>query len=118
MPEEVSQLSLFRVNEPNIRFMHERRGLQRLVRFLLGHLGSGQLPQLFINQRQQLLGGRRIAGFNLAENACDVAHGPGSPQRNCGIACLPGVFACSYVDPPGFTRQPHFGRYAGGQFDR
>ena len=31
---------------PDIGLMHQRRGLQRLTRLLLGQLGGGQFPQL------------------------------------------------------------------------
>ena len=49
--------------------MHQRRRLQRLPRFLLGQFLGRQFPQFVVHQRQQLLGGRRIAGFDLRQDA-------------------------------------------------
>ena len=55
--------------------MHQRRRLQRLPRLLVGQLRRRQLPQLVIDQRQELLGRRRIAGIDLRQDAGDVGHG-------------------------------------------
>jgi len=52
-------------DQPQIRFVYQRGRLQRLARLFLGQLGSRELPQLVIYQRQQLLRCRRIAGRNL-----------------------------------------------------
>ncbi len=54
-------LGLLHVHQPHIRLVHERRRLERLARFLLGHLGRRQFPQLVVDQRQKLLGGRGVA---------------------------------------------------------
>ena len=59
---------------PHISLMHQGRGLQRLPRFFMGQLGRCQFPQLLIDQRQELLRGRGIAGFDLREDAGDVGH--------------------------------------------
>ena len=48
--------TLLHIHQPDVRLMHQRRGLQRLVRLLLGHFGSGQFPQFVVDQRQELLG--------------------------------------------------------------
>jgi len=45
--------------------MYQSRRLQRLPGLLLCQLCGRQLPQLVIHQRQELLGGGRIAGFDL-----------------------------------------------------
>jgi hypothetical protein len=42
---------------------------------ILGQLYGWQRAQLAINQRQKLVGGRRIAAFDLAQDSRDVAHG-------------------------------------------
>ena len=55
--------------------MHQGRGLERLPRFLMGQLGRRQLAEFFVNQRQELLGGGRIARFNLRQDLGDVGHG-------------------------------------------
>ena len=41
--------------------MHQRRRLQRLARFLLGHLRRCEFTQFLVNQRQQFLGRLGIA---------------------------------------------------------
>ena len=58
--------------------MHQRRRLQRLSRLLMGQLLPGQAPQFVIDQRQELAGRGRIAGFDLRQELCDVRHGPPS----------------------------------------
>ncbi len=40
----------------------------------MGQLGGGQFPQLFIYQRQELLGGGRIARLDLRQDLRDVSH--------------------------------------------
>ena len=47
--------------QPQPCLMHQRRGLKRLAGFLIGHADNGQLAQLLIDQRQQLIRGLRIA---------------------------------------------------------
>src|SRR5262245_27750418 len=60
--------------QSQIRLVHQRRGLERLSRLLVRQLRGGQLPQFVIDERQELLGGLRIAGVDLREDACHVAH--------------------------------------------
>ena len=55
--------------------MNQRCRLQRLTRLLLS-----QLPQLVINERKELLGGSRIAQFNLRQDTGDVGH-RGEPEK-------------------------------------
>jgi hypothetical protein len=61
--------------------MDERSRLQRLPLLLMGHLRGCQFPQLVIDQRQELLGGRGIGGrgiggIDLRENLRHIGHGP------------------------------------------
>jgi hypothetical protein len=51
----------FVVCKSQIRFMHQRRRLQRLARLLLRHPLRRQLAQLVIYERQELSGRVRIA---------------------------------------------------------
>ena len=60
--------------QPHVGFVHQRRGLERLPRLLLGQLGSGQFSQFVIHQRQQLLGRAWVAVLNLRENLRDIGH--------------------------------------------
>ena len=57
------------------RLVHESRGLQRLSGFLIGHADNGQLSQLLIDQRQQLIRGLRFASFDGIEQLRNVGHG-------------------------------------------
>ena len=47
--------------QSQVRFVNERRGLQRLAAHLAGQFGCCQLAQLVVNQRQQSLSGQRVA---------------------------------------------------------
>ncbi len=54
--------------------MDQGGGLQCLARLFSGQLRGGELPQLVVDQRQQLLGGSCVAGFDLSENSSNVFH--------------------------------------------
>ncbi len=60
--------------EPEIRLVDERRGLERLSGLLPSELQRRQLAQLVVNQRQQLTGCTRITVFNGAQDAGYVIH--------------------------------------------
>ena len=51
------------------------RGLQRLPWLFMGEFCSDEFAPLLIPQRQQLGGGRRIAGLDVGEDVSNVAHG-------------------------------------------
>ena len=63
-----------RIDQPHVGFVDQRGRLQGLAGTFLGHAGSGELAQLVVDQRQELLGGRGIAGFDLGEDGGDVGH--------------------------------------------
>jgi len=77
-------------HQPQIRLVHQRRRLQRLSRLLLGEAGGGELAELVIDQRQQLLGGQRIAGLGRLQDLRDFAHGQVSIARAAWITILAG----------------------------
>jgi hypothetical protein len=52
-------LDLFGAHQAEVRLVNEGRRLERLTRLLLGQLLGGELTQLVVNQRQELLGGAR-----------------------------------------------------------
>ncbi len=54
--------------------MHEGGGLQGMARGFVRHLGSGQLAQLLIDQRQQFVGGLGIAVLDSLKNVSNVAN--------------------------------------------
>ena len=53
--------------------MHQRGGLQSLVRRFVGHARRRQLAQLLIDQRKQFIGGPGIAMLDGLKNAGNVA---------------------------------------------
>jgi hypothetical protein len=61
-------------DKAEVRLEHQSGGLQRLARFLVGQLGCGKSTQLLVHQRQQLFGSGRVAGFDLGQDSCDIAH--------------------------------------------
>ncbi len=50
-----------RIHQPQIGLVDQGRGLERLARLLVREPQGCQLPQLVVDQRQQLLGGPRVA---------------------------------------------------------
>ena len=70
--------------EPQPGFMHQRGGLQGLARRFSRHLGRGQLTQLLVNQRQQLIEGMLVAFADAFEDQSDVAH-VWLPERSAGL---------------------------------
>jgi hypothetical protein len=69
-------------HQPEVRFMHESRGLERLPRFLMGQPLRRQLAQLVVNKRQELLGSVGVALLN--------GTGCGSPRSCCSPLNLGG----------------------------
>ena len=69
--------------------MDQGRGLERLPGLLLGQPLRGQLAQLVVDQRQQLLGGLRVALLDGREDAGHVIHRrrrPGPSARDAAAA--------------------------------
>src|ERR1035438_5569240 len=54
--------------------VHERRSLERMPVGLAGHFRTGQLAQLVINKRQQLLGGLRITLSRAVQDYGNLVH--------------------------------------------
>ena len=61
-------------DQPEVRLVDQGRRLERLARLLLGQLRCGQLAQLVVDQRQELLGGLGVAVLDGREDARDVVH--------------------------------------------
>ena len=59
---------------PEVRLVDQGRGLERLARLLVGQLLRGQLAQLVVDQRQELLGGVRIALLDGGQDARNFVH--------------------------------------------
>ena len=60
--------------------MNESGGLQGLARPFPGHLLRRQLAQFVINQRQELLGGVRVALLDGGKDASNVGHRHQAPE--------------------------------------
>ena len=60
--------------QPQISLVNEGRGIQRLTRLFLGQFARRQAPQFVVHERQQLLGGVRVALFNGGENDGNLIH--------------------------------------------
>jgi len=65
---------IFVADETQPGFVDEGGGLKRLARRFVRHFVGGETAQLFIDQRQQLLGGSGIALLSGLEDASDIAH--------------------------------------------
>ena len=61
-------------DQPQVGFVDQRRGLQRLPGLLLGQPLRGQLAQFVVDQRQELLRGVRVALLDGGQDAGDVIH--------------------------------------------
>ena len=63
--------------------MDQGRGLERLARLLLGQPLGGQLAQLVVDQRQELLGRLGVALLDGREDAGDVVHREPPSRASC-----------------------------------
>jgi hypothetical protein len=61
MAPAVPRLGLLDIDQPQVRLMHQGGSLERLARLLLGQTLRRQFAQLIVDQRQELLGGVRVA---------------------------------------------------------
>lgn len=60
------------VNEPQIRFVHERRWLERVSDYLFPHRAHGRPVQLVINERHELVCCGAVATSPLCEKLGDA----------------------------------------------
>ena len=81
MPAAIPLPGSVRVDESEIRLVHERRGLERLARLLTSQILGRQPAELVVDQGQQLTGGARIAAFDGRQYACDFAHRAPAPYE-------------------------------------
>jgi hypothetical protein len=75
MAAAIEAVLIGRTYQPEVGLVNECRRLERLPRLFVCQFCRRQLPQLVIHQRQELLGCRRIAGFNLREDHRHIGHG-------------------------------------------
>ena len=62
------------INQSQISFVDQCGGLKRLARLFLGQPLGGQPAQFVVDQRQQLLGGMRVALLDGGQDAGDFIH--------------------------------------------
>ena len=67
-------LGLLGIHQPDIRLVHQRRGLKRVARILLGYLPGRKPAQLVVDQRQEPLGGPSVALLDGTQDPSDVGH--------------------------------------------
>ncbi len=77
MPTGIPLQAVLYVHQSHKSIMYKCCRLEGLPRLLLCELCGCQFPRLFINQWQQLLGRRRITGFDLRKDLCDIGHSAG-----------------------------------------
>ena len=78
--------SLSASDQPEVRLVDQGRGLERLAGLLLRQLLGGQLAQLVVDQRQELLGRLRVALLDGREDAGDVVHAGRCPGPSGRVA--------------------------------
>src|SRR6266567_3385065 len=80
MAPAVPLLNLVGIDQAEIGFMHQGGGLEGLPGFFPRDLFRGQFTQLIVDQRQQPLGGLRIALVDGGQESSHVAHEADSPS--------------------------------------
>lgn len=75
MSPAIPMLLLRHVHQPDVRFVDQRGGIERLTRFLLGELLRRQRSQLIVDQGQELLSRLRVTLFDGVQYAGHVTHG-------------------------------------------
>ena len=61
------------VHQPDVGFVHQGRGLQRVLATLAAEVGAGQAMQLVIDQGEKLVDGVLIAAPEFTQQAGDFA---------------------------------------------
>jgi len=61
-------------DEAEVGFVNEGGGLECVAGLFLSQFGGGELAKLVVDEGEELLGSRGIAGFDLGEDAGDVGH--------------------------------------------
>jgi hypothetical protein len=69
MSPSVPLLLVLGTHQPQVRLMHERRGLERLAGLLLGQPRGSQFAQLVIDEWQKLLCGPQCATISRSTNS-------------------------------------------------
>ena len=74
--------------QPQVRFVHQHRRLQRLAWLFLGELLGGKFTKLVVHQGQQLLGGLRIAMVDGVQDSGDFVHAASARRLVAATAAI------------------------------
>ena len=73
--EEVSAaVELLIADQPQVGFVNQRGGVEGVAGGFGGHARGGELPELIVDERQQLSGGLAVAGRGGFEELGDLDH--------------------------------------------
>src|SRR5262249_23152983 len=115
MPARVPPPHLLLAHEPKVRLVDQGRGLERLLRSLLSQPLGGEPAQFVVDQRQELLGGGRVALLDGRQDLGDVGHAAdntpagGKPRPETANPAIPPPGA--YESVPGrevIRHRPHY----------
>src|SRR5262249_21188977 len=82
MPAAVPVPFLVVPDQAQVGLVNQGGGLERLSRLLVGQLLGGELAQLVVDQRQELLCGRGVALLDGGQDAGDFTHVGSLPRGN------------------------------------
>ena len=74
MAFSIPVLRVLLVDQPQVRFMHQRRRLQRVPSRFVCHFGPRNSMKFLVNERQQPCCRVRVAILHLFKYLCDLAH--------------------------------------------
>ena len=63
-----------RADQPEVRLVNQGGGLEGVVGGLGGHARGGELPQLVVDEREQVGGGLAVTGRGGVEEASHIGH--------------------------------------------
>ena len=73
-PRPSQRLVVAPPDQPEVRLMNQGGGLEGVVGRLAGHARGGELPQLVVDEREQVGGGLAVAGRGGVQEAGHVGH--------------------------------------------
>src|SRR5262245_8828744 len=81
VPAATPVLGLLGIDKAEVGFVNQGRGLERLAGLLLSYPLGSEPAQFVVDQRQQLLGGVRVAGLDGGQDTRDLGHSGQSTAR-------------------------------------
>jgi hypothetical protein len=81
--EEVAATGIGSIaDEPKVRLVHERGGIETVIGTFLGHLHRGQPAKLVVDERQQQLGRPGVAVLRVGKDTGYFAHRHGFRRQS------------------------------------